>query len=171
MSRRRTRSICGFLVWMDVLAAGLGVALSAEAQAPLLVGEQFQVNTYTTDNQVGPSVSVDANGSFVVVWRGNGSAGTDTSAESIHGQRYSTSGAALGAEFQINTYTTRPRSNLRCDGLRRRLRRRGKKYGSFGTDTSLSSIQGQRYASSGASLGAQFPDQHLHDIEAGHTRL
>ena len=157
MSRRRTRSLYGFLAWTAVLAAELGVGSSAGAQAPLLLGGQFQVNTYTADNQVGPSISVDATGSFVVVWRGNGSAGTDTSAESIHGQRYSTSGAALGAEFQINTYTTsaqiEPSVATDSDGDFVVV---WESNGSLGTDTSLSSIQGQRYASSGAALGAQF---------------
>ncbi len=32
------------------------------------VGGEFQVNTYTTSSQKDPSVSLDADGDFVVVW-------------------------------------------------------------------------------------------------------
>jgi hypothetical protein len=52
------------------------------------VGPEFQVNSYTTNRQFFPSVSVDADGDFVVVWESLGSAGTDTSGDSIQGQRY-----------------------------------------------------------------------------------
>ncbi len=37
------------------------------------VGDQFQVNTYTTGGQVGPAVAVDPHGDFVVVWTSYGS--------------------------------------------------------------------------------------------------
>ena len=45
-------------------------------------------------------------GDFVVVWESNGSSGTDTSSWSIQGQRYASNGSTLGAQFQVNTYTT-----------------------------------------------------------------
>jgi hypothetical protein len=48
---------------------------------------QFQVNTYTTDRQSSASVAADADGDFVVVWRGDG---FQTSNSLIFGQRYST---------------------------------------------------------------------------------
>jgi hypothetical protein len=64
---------------------------------------QFQINTYTTDWQSGPSVASDAGGNFLVTWDGNEQ---DGSAFGIFGQRYDAAGAAQGAEFQVNTYTT-----------------------------------------------------------------
>ncbi len=70
------------------------------------VGGQFQVNTYTTSSQYRPSVAIDADGDFVVVWRSNGSGGTDSSSFSIQGQRYASDGSTVGAQFQVNTYTT-----------------------------------------------------------------
>ncbi len=57
-------------------------------------GPQFQVNSYTTGNQQLPSVAVDANGDFVVVWQSYGSSGSDTRIWSVQGQRYGANGLA-----------------------------------------------------------------------------
>jgi hypothetical protein len=69
-------------------------------------GGNFQVNTYTTSLQSFPTVSLDADGDFVVVWRSHGSPGNDSSDTSIQGQRFAADGAAQGAQFQVNSYTT-----------------------------------------------------------------
>jgi hypothetical protein len=69
-------------------------------------GLQFQVNTYITQNQVEPAVASDALGNFVVVWQSYGSSGTDSSYSSVQGQLYDSAGTPVGAEFQVNTYTT-----------------------------------------------------------------
>src|SRR5262245_32674681 len=69
--------------------------------APL--GPEFRVNTYTTGNQREESVAADASGNFVVVWR---SEGQDGSLFGVFGQRYASSGAPLGPEFRVNSYTT-----------------------------------------------------------------
>ncbi|MEM8998354.1 MAG: hypothetical protein AAGF23_26455, partial [Acidobacteriota bacterium] len=71
-----------------------------------LVGGQFEVNSYTTNSQLDPSVSADGDGGFAVVWRGTGSFGTDTDDRSVLGQRFAADGQAIGGEIQINTYTT-----------------------------------------------------------------
>jgi hypothetical protein len=71
-------------------------------------GEQFQVNTYTTDAQVAPAIAQDGVGGFVVVWQSEGSSGTDTSGWSVQGQRYTANGSPLGGEFQVNSYTPSP---------------------------------------------------------------
>ncbi len=54
-------------------------------------------------------------GNFVVAWESDGQDGSTTG---IFGQRFDGSGAALGSEFQINTYTTRfqTRSAVAADG-------------------------------------------------------
>ena len=74
------------------------------------IGTEFLVNTFTTFNATSPSVDHDAAGNFVLVWTtsqfGRNSAGQDGTGSSTHGQRYDATGAAIGAEFQINTYTT-----------------------------------------------------------------
>ena len=121
------------------------------------LGGQFEVNAYTTSYQVSPRVALDADGDFVVVWQSNGSAGGDISNFSIHGQRFAASGAGLGGEFQVNAYTTNfqqmPALALDADGDSVVV---WESNGSSGGDTSFTSIQGQRYAADGATLGGEF---------------
>jgi hypothetical protein len=70
-----------------------------------MVGGEFQVNTYTTDHQYHPSVAMDSDGDFMVVWDSRGSDGPDTNT-SVQGQRYAADGTPLGSEFQVNSYIT-----------------------------------------------------------------
>jgi hypothetical protein len=73
------------------------------------LGPEFQVNTYTTNNQESPRAAMDADGDFVITWASQGSAGTDTAGptnESVQAQRYDAAGMPVGTEFQVNTYTT-----------------------------------------------------------------
>ena len=146
MIRLRAWAYIATLLWM---ASGPGVATSR--------ADDFQVNTYTTSYQLVPSVGLNANGDFVVVWESDGSTGTDSDSGSIQGQRYASDGSAVGAEFQINTYTTdlqdRPSVALGADGDFVVV---WDSNGSAGTDSSASSIQGQRYASDGSPLGPEF---------------
>jgi hypothetical protein len=64
------------------------------------------VNTYTTGQQFFPAVAIDGAGISVVVWSSEGSAGSDTSPNTVQGRRYDASGTPLGSEFQVNSYTT-----------------------------------------------------------------
>jgi hypothetical protein len=121
------------------------------------VGAEFQINTYTMSHQELPSVSAGASGGFVVVWQSYGSPGSDTSLNSVQGQRYDASGARAGAEFQVNTYTTSrqwaPSVAVEADGDFVVV---WDSAGSAGSDTSAYSIQGQRYDASGALVGVEF---------------
>src|SRR5262245_39979001 len=83
--------------WLPLLAwlAAVGLPSVAAAQP---VGPEFQVNTYTTENQWYPAVSSDAIGNFVVVWAGAGQGDS----RGIFGQRYDNSGNSLGAEFSVS---------------------------------------------------------------------
>jgi hypothetical protein len=143
-----------------VLAAGvlaLTAAASPRAAYPQALGTEFQINTYTSGGQQSPSLAMDADGDFVVAWSSFNYSGTDTSFESIQGQRFSAAGAPVGAEFQVNTYTTlrqsQPSVAMNADGDFVVTWRSG---GSSGSDTSSYSIQGQRFSSGGAPVGAQF---------------
>ncbi|MFI5216931.1 MAG: hypothetical protein ACHQ3O_10345, partial [Candidatus Limnocylindria bacterium] len=122
------------------------------------LGAQFQVNGYTTQFQTSSAAAMGPDGSFVVVWESRRSAGDYL--WSIQAQRYASDGLALGAEFQINTYTT---------GLQRHAEVAAapngdiavvwRSYGGFGTDVGIfgdDSVQGQRYASDGSAKGGQF---------------
>ncbi len=144
--RRWTHRLTGLMLTL--------VPSLAAAQFP--AGDQFQVNTYTTNEQERASVGPDGGGGFVVVWHSNGSSGTDTG-YSIQAQRYASDGSPAGTEFQVNTYT--PGGQLTPavgpDGA-----------GGFvvawtddpplsGADTSAS-VQAQRFASDGSPIGDQF---------------
>jgi hypothetical protein len=65
-------------------------------------GPEFQVNTYTTDDQSFPSVASDAAGNFVVVWESNGQDGDSIG---IFGRRFDAQGAPTTPEFAVNTQT------------------------------------------------------------------
>jgi len=120
-------------------------------------GSEFQVNSYTTNTQYTPAVAAEANGDFVVVWMSSGSSGTDPFGRSIQGQRYASSGTAIGSQFQVNSYTTSDQSlpavASDADGDFVVV---WQSNGSSGSDTSFYSIQGQRYASNGTAQGSQF---------------
>jgi hypothetical protein len=119
-------------------------------------GAQFQVNTYTTGEQGSPSVATDGGGNFVVVWESYGSVGSDTSYRSIQGQRYDRTGTPVGAQFQVNTYTTGHQRNsaVVSDGVGSFVAWQSE--GGAGSDTSDLSIQGQRYDGSGTPQGGEF---------------
>jgi len=91
---------------LGAAAAGLCLAIGTVedclAQAPTPVGSEFQVNTYTTSGQQSCRTAMDSDGDFVITW----SSGQDGSGYGVYAQRYNAAGAAQGAEFQVNTYTT-----------------------------------------------------------------
>jgi hypothetical protein len=66
-------------------------------------GSEFVINTYTPNTQGGASLAMDEQGNFVVVWTGNYQ---DGSGYGGFAQHFDASGAALGVEFQINSFTT-----------------------------------------------------------------
>jgi hypothetical protein len=136
-----------------VLLLVLLVALAPRAawpQAGAPLGPEFRVNTYTTSNQLYPSVARDAGGNFVVVWTSNTQDGASLG---VFGQRYSNAGAPLGGEFRVNTYTTGAQylASAATDGA-----------GNFvvvwqsNGQEGNHSVFGQRYASTGAPLGGEF---------------
>jgi hypothetical protein len=120
------------------------------------VGSEFQINTRTFSNQFGPSVAVEASGSFVVAWTSYGSTGSDLGF-SVQGQRYDTSGNAVGSEFQVNTYTTSiqraPSAVIGADG---EVLIFWHSNGSADSDSDSFSVQGQRYDAVGNAIGSEF---------------
>ena len=104
-----------------------------------------------------PAVAMNAVGDFVVVWNSDGSDGSDVDDYSIQAQRYNSGGTAQGSQFQVNTYSTSgqrsPAVSLDADGD---FVVTWMSYSPGGTDTDNSSIQAQRYNSSGTAQGSQF---------------
>ena len=66
------------------------------------VGGEFQISTYTDNDQRHPSITSLADGGFVVTWS---SKDQDGSGWGIYGQRYDVNGNPVGGEFRVNTYT------------------------------------------------------------------
>ena len=138
------------------MVALLLIGGAALAQDAIPLGNQLQINTYTTGAQQEPAVAADPLGGFVVVWHSIGSADTDTSAKSIQARRYDADGVADGAQFQVNSYTTDlqhfPAILAASQGDFVVF---WTSSGSYGSDNSGGSIQAQRFDSNGSPIGEE----------------
>ncbi|MEO5330577.1 MAG: tandem-95 repeat protein [Magnetococcus sp. YQC-5] len=84
--------------------SGTGVFGQCYRADGTLIGNEFQINSYTTDTQSNPSVTGLTGGGFVVTWQ---SLDQDTSTSwGIYGQIFDASGNRVGREFRVNTYVT-----------------------------------------------------------------
>jgi hypothetical protein len=72
------------------------------------LGLEFRANTYTSGFQADPAVAVDADGDLIVTWY---SYGQDGDGRGIYARLYDASGAAVGSEFLVNSYTTGSQTN------------------------------------------------------------
>jgi len=118
----------------------------------LEVSTEFQINTYTTNGQQDPDVSTESNGDFVAVWE---SSAQDGSSFGVFAQRYDSSGMKVGAEFQVNTYTSGrqddPAVSSDTDGDFVVVWRE-----ESGLDGDSNGVFAQRYDSSGMKVGTEF---------------
>jgi hypothetical protein len=80
--------VLNLIVWV-----GLASAVSTTFGP---AGGEFLVNTLTTNDQTHPSIAMDADGNFVVVWRS-----LDGSGSGIRAQRYNSAGVPQGSEFSV----------------------------------------------------------------------
>lgn len=125
--------------------------LPANTPRPGQVGDEFQVNTYTTSWQTAPAIANGPDGTLVVTW---GSWGEDGSGLGVYGQRFDRDHQPLGGEFPVNTYTTYSQEEPRVstDGQGNFVvvwesnGQVGTGYGVFG----------QRFDHSGAPVGTEF---------------
>jgi len=115
------------------------------------VGEEFQVNTYTTMSQHSPSVAGLSGGGFVVTWE---SRDQDGGGYGVYGQRFDSAGIPAGGEFKVNTYTAMSQHSPSVAGLS------GGGFvvtwGSYEQDGSDGGIYGQIYDSTGDPVGYEF---------------
>lgn len=82
--------------------SGTGIFAQRFDRNGALLGSEFRVNTRTENDQSVPVVAMNSQGEFVVVWVSNGQ---DGSGGGVFGQRYNSSGVAIGTEFQVGTAT------------------------------------------------------------------
>src|SRR5262249_50399502 len=90
------------VVWSNDVQDGSGNGVFAQRYlyGGSGLGER-RVNTVTTGDQREPAIAMDAAGGFVVVWQ-SGPLPRGTCCPQIIGQRFSSSGSALGTEFQAS---------------------------------------------------------------------
>jgi predicted nucleic acid-binding Zn-ribbon protein len=72
------------------------------------LGGEFRVNDFTLSYQEETALVMEEDGDFVVVWDSNSADGDEFG---VFGKRYDSSGAALGGEFQISTFTVDDQSH------------------------------------------------------------
>ena len=84
----------------------LGIRARRFAADGTPLGDDFQVNSYTTGYQQRPRIATDSLGDFLVVWQSDGPSATDPSASSIQGRWFDAAGTPEGDDFQVNVYTT-----------------------------------------------------------------
>jgi len=130
--------------------------LSPALAQPTPVGDDFTV-AHSTTQPSDPAVASGPNGTFVVVWTGAVSSGTDTSGSSIQARLFDANAQPLGFPFQVNSYTTDDQGApaVAVDDTGKFLVV-WRSMGSPGFDKLFGSIQGQRYASDGQPVNAQF---------------
>ena len=114
------------------------------------VGPEFQVNTWTTNEQRSPAVASGPAGQFVVVWE---SFLQDGDLSGIFGQRFDALGTPLGGEFRVSLYTTGNQSEPRVA-----MDAGGNfvvAWSSDGKDGALRAVLFQRYAADGSRQGSE----------------
>ncbi|MEO8198258.1 MAG: hypothetical protein ABI689_16185 [Thermoanaerobaculia bacterium] len=141
------------VAWMSFTQDGSGEGAFAQrfSNTGAALGGEFRINSYTTSDQRGPVVASGTAGNFVVAWH---STNQDGSGEGVFAQRYASTGAPLGGEFQVNSYTTNHQSYSRVAS---------DAAGNFvvvwqsgAQDGSGTGVYAQRYANTGAALGGEF---------------
>jgi hypothetical protein len=141
------------VVWSSNTQDGSGGGVFGQRYDSLgaRIGLEFQVNASTTDSQSSPSVAAAPDGSFVVVWT---SIGQDGSGSGIFGQRFGNSGAKVGSEFQVNTYTSSEQTypKIAETGTGNFV----VVWESYGQDGSQDGVFGQRFGAAGAKVGSEF---------------
>ena len=107
------------IVWhsQDQDGSNKGVYAQLYDASAVRIGTEFQVNSYTANDQMNPDVAVLPDGSFLITWE---SALRSGSPPSIFARRYHADGTAIGIEFQVspmdNGLYTLPKATAFPDG-------------------------------------------------------
>ncbi|WP_109831263.1 putative Ig domain-containing protein [Reichenbachiella versicolor] len=91
------------ITWRNEYKSAEGIYAKRYNADGVLQGDQFLVNTFVSGQQSNPSIAMEADGDFVIVWQ---SSGQDGSGQGVYGQRFRKSGEFKDEEFQINTETS-----------------------------------------------------------------
>jgi hypothetical protein len=131
--------------------SGYGIYAQRYNAAGETQGLEFEVNMYTTSNQLYSTVAMDADGDFVISWSSSDQDGSDFG---IYAQRYNAAGEAQGLEFQVNSYITGSQriSTVAMDADGDFVI----SWSSSGQDGSGYGIYAQRYNAAGEAQGLEF---------------
>ncbi|MCC7424852.1 MAG: hypothetical protein IT428_31660, partial [Planctomycetaceae bacterium] len=92
--------------------SGFGINARRFDANGLALGGEFRVNTWTSADQFGSTVAIDADGDFVVAWSSRNQEAQESGVgDGIYAQRYNANGNVVGDEFLVNTYTTHDQTN------------------------------------------------------------
>ncbi len=70
------------------------------------LGSTQSVASTGSFDQVDPSIAMDENGKFIVVWEGYGSQSGQSDSSGVFGQKYFANGSQIGNEFRVNESTS-----------------------------------------------------------------
>ena len=114
-------------------------------------GNEFRVNSTTTNHQLFPSVAMVLDGDFVVAWQSEAQDGSGTG---VFAQRFSAGGAPLGPEFIVNTFTSGPQEapSVATDAAGNFLIA----WESFGPEPSGLGVRARAFRADGSALGGEF---------------
>ncbi len=130
--------------------AGYGVVSRRFSSAGAALTGELQVNTYTYSVESRPKVTAEANGDFIVVWESE----HDGDDSGIFGRRFTSTGAAIGGEFQVNARTVGRQwfTTVAADADGDAVVTWESQAGEDGDSTV---VLAQRYSSAGARVGAE----------------
>jgi hypothetical protein len=133
-------------------AKGWGVYAQRYDSNGNALGGEFRVNSWMQDDQTAPSVAMAADDSFVVTWQSHNQ--ESSGHWGIFAQRYSATGAAVGGELRVNTWS-------QDDTISAKVAMAG--VGSFvitwqshGEDGAGWGVYAQRYDANANPLGSEF---------------
>jgi hypothetical protein len=85
--------------WQD--RQGWGIYAKRYDSTGMVQGSEFQINTFTSGDQLAARAAMDNSGNFVVTWMSNNQ---DNSGWGSYAQRFNSEGA-VGSEFRVNSFT------------------------------------------------------------------
>ena len=133
------------------------------ASSGVPLGPESRANTFIGFNQAGIDVAADSAGNFVVMWSSEYQA--TPAGPTVHGQRFASSGAPLGPEFRVNTYTSFSSIQVGPSVSMGPLGDFVAVWESQFQEGPNWGVYGQRFSSSGSPLGPEFPGEHAHSAE------
>jgi hypothetical protein len=115
-----------------------------------VVGSEFQISPSAPGDQKDAMVAIDDNSDFVVTWASYDSSGNS---RGILAQRFDSTGAAIGGDFQVNTTPgTQANASVATNGSGNFV----VTWSSYGQDGSGWGVYGQLYDATGTPVGGEF---------------